>query len=95
MRVRDVIARMHNAVCLCCGIDGRNGSQWFLYGILDEDGYPEYFTIEIDLFGQNADAPYIVPCDHQAAAVLYDDAWIRHFDTLDVKKIIDSLQGGD
>ena len=95
MTIRELLKQLNGAIWLCSGIDESNNSKWHLYGIIDGDGRDVYFTIEEDVWSEGIITPYIVPCDKKAAIVLFDDAWVRGADTLNVKEALKKLRGED
>jgi len=80
------LEKMNQAILLCRGVDAEEGTRWYLYGLPGN----VYFTIEAP--AGRPGVPYVVPCDGQAAAVLYDDARFRDAPTLDVDRAVRALR---
>lgn len=84
----DALRMMNQALLLCRGRDAEEGVRWSLFGLPGN----VYFTTEVATRGPAV--PRIVPCSHEAAVALYDDATDRYAPTLDVDRAVENFWQG-
>ena len=90
MEKLDFLKEINQALLFCVGTTQGEGGVvlYYLYGLPDR----QYFTIELSLLGGLV--PTIIPCDKDAACILFDDASHRFVGTLNTEKEVQNIRDG-